>query len=78
VTTQTVRIFRIDGTTQTVLGTATATVDPLTPGVATFVFRVTTPATNNAILGVCPTTVRVVNISAGANNASATSPVEVR
>jgi hypothetical protein len=78
VTTQTVRIFRIDGTTQTVLGTATATVDPLTPGVATFVFRVTTPATNNAILGVCPTTVRVVNISAGANNASSTSPVEVR
>lgn len=77
-TTQTVRVFRVDGTTETLLGTATATVDPLTPGAAAFVFRVTTPPTNNAILGVCPTTVKVVNISAGANNASATSSVEVR
>lgn len=78
VTTQTVRIFRVDGTTQTLLGTATATLDPLTPGVAEWRFRVTTPVTNNPVLSLAPTTVRVVNISAGANNTSATSPVAVR
>lgn len=78
VTTQTVRVFRIDGTTATLLGNATATLDPLTPGVAEWRLRVITPATTNPVLSTAPTTVRAVNISAGANNASATSPVEVR
>lgn len=77
-TTQTFSVYRIDGTVQTLLGTGTGIVDPLIPGVATFSFRTTTAPTSNAILGVCPTTVKVVNTSAGANNASATSPVEVR
>lgn len=77
-TTQSISVYRIDGTVQTLLGTGTAIVDPLIPGVATFTFRTTTALTNNAILGVCPTTVKVVNTSAGANNASTTSPVEVR
>ena len=77
-TTQSISVYRIDGTVQTLLGTGTAIVDPLIPGVATFSFRTITAPTNNAILGVCPTTVKVVNTSARANNASATSPVEVR
>ncbi len=77
-TTQSITVYRIDGTVQTLLGTGTAIVDPLIPGVATFTFRTTTAPTNNAILGVCPSTVKVVNTSAGANNASTTSPVEVR
>ena len=77
-TTQSIIVYRIDGATQTLLGTGTATVDPALPGVANFVFRVTTPPSNDPILGTCPTTVRVVNNSVGANNASATSAVEVR
>ncbi len=77
-TTQSIRVFRIDGTTQTLLGTGTATVDPAFPGIANFTFRTVTAPTNNPVLGTCPTTVRVVNISTGANNASTTSPVEVR
>lgn len=77
-TTQSIIVYRIDGTTQTLLGTGTATVDPAAPGVANFVFRVTTPPTNDPILGTAPTTVRVVNTSVGADNASATSAVEVR
>lgn len=78
VNTQNVRVFRVDGNTQTLLGDVTATRAVDTPNVATFIFRVTTPPTNNAVLGVSPTTVRVVNTSPGALNASATAPVEVR
>lgn len=78
VTTQTVRVSRIDGTRVTPLGDALATLDPLIPGVAEWRLRVITPVTTDPVLSTAPTTVRAVNISAGANNASATAPVEVR
>lgn len=77
-TSQNIRVFRVDGVTQTLLGSGTAIVDPAVPGIAAFTFRTVTAPTSNPVLGACPTTIRVVNISAGANNASATASVEIR
>jgi len=77
-TTQDIRVFRVDSGVETLLGTGTAIVDPAVPGIAAFTFRTVTAPSTSPVLGVCPTTVRVVNISAGANNASATASVEVR
>lgn len=78
VSTQSVSIFRVDGTTQTLLGTITATRSVDAPTVGDWRLRMTTPPTNDPVLGTAPTTVRAVNISPGANNASATAPVNVR
>lgn len=78
---QTVRVYRVDVIngvrTETSLGTATAFVDPLTPGVAAYSFRVTTPTTNNAVLGTAPTRVKVVNISITTNPPSAELATEL-
>lgn len=78
VTTQSVSIFRVDGTTETLLGTIVATRSVDAPNVGDWRLRITTPPTNDPVLGTAPTTVRAVNISPGANNASATAPVNVR
>lgn len=78
---QTVRVFRVDTIngvrTETSLGTAVAVPDPLTPGVATYTFRVTTPTTTNAVLGTAPSRVKVVNISITANPPSIEAATEV-
>ncbi len=78
---QTVRVYRVDTIngvrTETSLGTATAFVDPLTPGVAAYSFRITTPTTTNAVLGTAPTRVKVVNISITTNPPSAELATEL-
>lgn len=71
VTTQTVRILRIDRGVARFLGLVTAVIDPAVPGVAEWRFRTTTLPSNNRILGSAPTVVRAVNISPGARNARA-------
>ncbi len=78
---QTVRVFRVDTINgvrrETSLGTATAVPDPLTPGVATYTFRVTTPTTRDAVLGTAPSLVKVVNISITTNPPSAEAATEL-
>lgn len=71
VTTQTIQVFRVDNGIATLLGTTTATLDPLNPGFAEWRFRATTPPSADPVLGACPTLVRAVNVSPGANNATA-------
>lgn len=68
VTTQTIRVFRVDNGTQRAIGTTTATLDPATPGFASWNFRIETAPTNNVVLGTAPTLLRARNISAGAGN----------
>lgn len=77
VATQTLEVYRVDGSTATLLGTAIATVDPETPGVAEWRFRTVTPPSADPVLGSAPTVYRVVNISPGALNASAQASADI-
>jgi hypothetical protein len=78
VTTQTIRIFRVDNGRERLIGTTTATIDPLTPGFAAYIFRGTTALTNNVLLGTAPTVIRARNVSARARNATVTVQAVVR
>lgn len=78
VTTQTIRVFRVDNGVQRALGTTTATLDPATPGFASWTFRIATAPTNNVVLGSAPTLLRARNISAGANNVTVEAVPTVR
>lgn len=75
ITTQSIRVVRVDNGVETLLGTTTATLD--VTGIALWRLRGATAPTNNAVLGVAPTVVKAINTSVGANNAFATSPVDV-
>ena len=75
VTTQTIRVVRIDNGVETLLGPTTATLD--VTGIAVWRLRGATATTNNPVLGVAPTLVKAINTSVGANNAFVTSPVNV-
>jgi len=75
VTTQTIRVVRVDNGVETLLGTTTATLD--VTGIAVWRLRGATATTNDPVLGAAPTLVKAINTSAGANNAFVTSPVNV-
>ncbi|RYD77583.1 MAG: hypothetical protein EOP84_15355 [Verrucomicrobiaceae bacterium] len=78
VTTQTIRVFRVDNGVQRALGTTIATLDPATPGFASWNFRIATTPTNNVVLGSTPTLLRARNISPGANNVTVEAVPTVR
>ncbi|TLD68442.1 hypothetical protein FEM03_22835 [Phragmitibacter flavus] len=72
ITTQTIRIFRVDKGVDTMLGDAIANRDPEDPDYGTFNFKVTTPPSSDAILGSAPTRFKAVNISAATIEADTT------
>ena len=75
VTTQTIRVVRVDNGVETLLGNATATLD--ITGIALWRLRGATAPSADPVLGTAPTLVKAINTSAGANNAFTTSPVNV-
>ncbi|MEW4566625.1 hypothetical protein AB1L88_02040 [Tautonia sp. JC769] len=68
-TTQQVRISRIDGGSETPIGTVTAQVDAEFPGFARWRFDDRIPVGSGPVLGSPPTRLRATNLSPGANNA---------